>query len=213
MTQGIPDGHVRPATKWLLDNFSSELKSKVDGTEISLALACAVACQESAYTWYDNAHFMTGRTPVDMMRLLVLDNVSPRNAFPKDTTAFRNDARFGKLTPALIAVSDDSRRARGYAPTGNLLYGYGLFQYDLQNIKSDAAFWEESLPGVPTPGLWGDIGACAERFVSELMNKIKHHPGDLKAAVAAYNGRGINAQAYAEIVLKFRDLAAQEIGA
>jgi hypothetical protein len=147
-----------------------------------------------------------------MMRLLVLDNVSPRGAFPRDTRTFKKDRRFGDLSAALIAVCDESRRARGYRATGNLLYGYGLFQYDLQHIESDAAFWSDTLPGASRPGLWGDVGACTDRFVTELNEKIKHHPGDLKAAIAAYNGRGPNARAYAQIVMKFRDFAAQEIG-
>ena len=212
MSQGIPDRHVRPATKWLLNNFGPTLKAKLDSTAISLALSCAIACQESAYTWYDNAHFTAGRSPDEMMRLLILDNVQTRGAFPRGTSAFKHDSRLGGLAARLIAASDASRKARGYSATGNLLYGYGLFQYDLQNIVTDAAFWRTTLPGAAAPGMWADVGACADRLAAKLGGCIQHHPGDLKAAIAAYNGRGPNARAYAEIVTKFSDLAAAEIG-
>lgn len=213
MTQGIPDSHVRPATRWLLDNYGQVLREKVAGTQVPLSLACAIACQESAYTWFDRSVFKTGRTPAQMMRLLVLDNVSPRVAFPRDTSTLKHDHRFGDLAPALIAISDASRRARGYTETGNLLYGYGLFQYDLQNIQADAAFWRDTTPGASVAGLWGDAGACADRFVTEMNRKLARHPGDLKAAISAYNGSGANARAYGEIVFKFMGLAQQEIGA
>lgn len=211
MTQGIPDRHVRPATRWLLDNFGPVLTAKLAGTQVSLALACAIACQESAYTWFDRPEFKTGRAPEEMMRLLVLDNVSPRRAFPRDTAAFKNDARFRDLAPGLIAIADASRMARGYSTTGNLLYGYGLFQYDLQNIQTDPTFWRDTVPGASSPGLWGDVSACISRFIAEMNRKIAHHPNDERAAVAAYNGSGPNARAYAEIVLKFRNLADREI--
>lgn len=211
MSQGIPDRHVRPATRWLLNNFGPVLTEKVAGTRVSLALACAIACQESAYTWFDRAKFKNGRKPAEMMRLLVLDNVSPRGVFPRDTEAFKKDARFSDLAPGLIAIADESRMARGYATTRNLLYGYGLFQYDLQNIQTDPAFWRDNLPGTPSPGLWGDVSACTSRFIAEMSEKIVHYCGDERAAIAAYNGRGPNARAYAEIVLKFRDLADLEI--
>jgi hypothetical protein len=213
MTQGIPDSHVRPATRWLLDNYGQVLGAKVAGTKVPLSLACAIACQESAYTWFDRRVFKQGRTPAQMMRLLVLDNVSPRGAFPRDTSTFHRDRRFSDLAPALVEISDASRRARGYTATGNLLYGYGLFQYDLQNIQTDAAFWRDTAPGASVAGLWGDVGACADRFVTEMNGKLARHPGDLKAAISAYNGSGANARAYGEIVSKFMGLAQQEISA
>lgn len=213
MTQGIPDNRVRPATRWLLENFGEILRARLAGTQIPLSLACAIACQESAYTWFDREIFKKGRTPPQMMRLLVLDNVSPRRAFPRDTTTFKQDRKFGDLAPALIEISDASRLARGYQPTGNLLYGYGLFQYDLQNILTDPAFWRDNVPGSSVAGLWGDVGACTDRLVKEMNRKIARHPGDLKSAVSAYNGTGPNARAYGEIVMKFMDLAQQEIDA
>ena len=216
MAQGIPDSDVRPATKWLLDNYGDIFRKQLKGTSIPLSLLCAFPCQESAYTWYEREPFTHGRSPAEMMRLLVLDNVSPRGAFPRDTKTFQSDPRYADIAQDLIKISDESRRARGYQATGNLLYGYGLFQYDLQNIVTDPSFWRASPPnaesGAPIRGLWGDVGSCTERFITEFKGKMRAHPGDLKAAVAAYNGSGPNARAYAEIVMKFKDLASAETG-
>jgi len=216
MTQGIRDEHVGPATRWLMANYGDVFRAKVRDTSVPLALLCAIACQESAYTWFDRAVFVHGRTPAEMMRLLVLDNVSPRaHAFPRDTAAFIHDGRYADIAQDLIAISDASRQARGYPKTGNLLYGYGLFQYDLQNIETDPSFWRDMAvdsSGNKVRGLWGDVGACTDRFIRELSAKLKAHPGDLAAGIAAYNGSGGNARAYSTIVLKFMDLAAKELG-
>ena len=213
MTKGIPNSHVRPATRWLLDNYEATFQQKIQSTPVTLPLLCAIACQESAYTWFDRNVFKQGRTPAQMMRLLVLDNVQSRGAFPQGTDVFRADRRFGDLAPELIKVSDESRIARGYRATGNLLYGYGLFQYDLQNIVTDPGFWHDAPAGNPgVRGLWGDVAACTDRLIKELTAKIHRYPGDLHAAVAAYNGRGPNARRYAEIVLEYADLAKIEVG-
>jgi hypothetical protein len=214
MGPGIPSSHVRPATRWLLSNFGDIFRSKLTGTPISLALLCAVACQESAYTWFDRAIFVKGRSPAEMMRLLVLDNVQPRQAFPVNTAAFLEATQYVDIAPGLIKISDESRIARGYLPTGNLLYGYGLFQYDLQNIKTDPSFWRErqaSVSSVGSPqGLWGDVGACTDRFIRLFMIKLKNHGNDVRAALIAYNGNNANARAYADIVLGYQSLAASE---
>lgn len=214
MTPGILNSHVRPATRWLLANFGDIFRSKLAGTPISLALLCAVACQESAYTWFDRTIFVKGRSPAEMMRLLVLDNVQSRKQFPANTAAFLAAAQYADIAPGLIKISDESRIARGYKPTGNLLYGYGLFQYDLQNIESDPSFWRErqsSVSGVgSTQGLWGDVGACTDRFIRLFMAKLKNHGNDLTAALISYNGKGPNARAYADIVLGYQSLAALE---
>lgn len=213
MTKGIPDSAVRPATAWLLDHYGPVLQRAFQGTPVPLDLACAFACQESAYTWFTNKKFVAGRSPDEMMQLLALDNVSPRCAYPRDTDEFKNDKRTADLAPILIAICDQSRQARGYSPTGKLLYGYGLFQYDLQNYKSDPGFWRDKVVGSSKPGLWPDVAVCADRLVREFKEKATAHPNDLKAAVAAYNGSGENAREYAEIVMGYRDLAAAEIRA
>lgn len=213
MTKGIPDSHVRPATRWLIDNYGQLFRNRLQGTRIPLPLLCAVACQESAYTWFDRKVFKQGRTADQMMRLLVLDNVQSRGAFPKGTDAFKADPRVGDLAPELISISDESRLARGYSRTGNLLYGYGLFQYDLQNIQTDPGFWRNSPAGAPgVRGLWGDVGACTDRFIERMTAKMRSHPNNLQAAVAAYNGGGCNARRYGEIVMGYMSLAEEEIG-
>ena len=99
----------------------------------------------------------------------------------------------------LIKASAASRTARGYSPTGALLYGYGLFQNDLQNISTDPEFWRNAL--------WSDVGACLDRFVGEFGAKLKAHPNDRVAAYSAYNG----SPAYGPIIARYRELAQAEL--
>ncbi len=215
MTQGIPDSDVGPATRWLVSHYGDVFRPKLARTPIPLSVLCALACQESAYTWYEREVFKRGRSADEMMRLLVLDNVQTRGAFPRGTEVFVNDRRYKDVAPDLIKVSDESRKARGYPVSGKLLYGYGLFQYDLQNIETDPAFWRETPanapPGSTVRGLWGDVGACTDRAITELKGKLKTHDGNLRAALVAYNGGGKNARDYGEIVWKFYGLAAKEL--
>lgn len=203
MTPGLPLKSVGPAAHWLMAHYGDAVRA-VQTSRYTAALLCAIACQESGYVWYPFSK-KGQHDAAQILRLMVLDNVSPRCAFPRNTDTFRHDDRVQELLPMLIAASDASRVARGIKATGNLLYGYGIFQYDLQNILDDKPFWQDRPAGAPPEqqGLWGDFEACAARLIKELDRKFAAHPNDRAAAIAAYNGSGPNAKAYAGIILSY----------
>ena len=212
MSQGLPDNLVVSAATWLMHNFGAQSRDGLRGTGFPPSLACAIACQESGYEWFKKK-FRQNHSPAQVLRLMVLDNVTPRQAFPRDTATFQKDRRVGHLSADLIAASDASRAARGYSPTGKLLFGYGIFQYDLQHILTDRAFWEDrdtmkSPNGavVPVRGRWHDIDVCVDRLVAELSAKRKRHPDSMFETIRAYNGAGSNARAYAQIITRFQSM-------
>jgi hypothetical protein len=206
MTPSMSAQLTPAASRWLIRHFGDTIREKIRGSPFSLALVCAIACQESGYVWFTRS-MREGRTPKEVLRLLVLDNVSPRlRAFPRDTETFKRDPRFADISGDLIRASDASRVARGLRPTRKLLYGCGLFQYDLQYIETDPRFWRDEFDG--KRGLWCDIGASTERLLTELNNKYIIHRGNLDETVRAYNGSGPNARAYSRIVRGFeREIA------
>jgi hypothetical protein len=207
ITSGLPDGLVPHAARWLVGQFGDVFRAQLQGTPFTVGLLAAFACQESGYVWYKRA-IRTAYTPQDLLRLLVLDNSTPRNSFPRDTATFIADSRFADIAPVLVQASDVSRVARGLKANGNLLFGYGLFQYDLQHIVTDPSFWRAPSPGGADgqTGMWGDAGACVERWLSILTAKYVAAGGNKAKAIELYNGQGANARVYAGIVLRFERL-------
>lgn len=207
VSAGMPDEFVGAASSWLMKTWGDVFKNRLSGTPFSPALLCAFACQESGYMWW--TPLRNRYKPAELLRLLVLDNVTPRKAFPRDTQAFLKDARYGEIAQDLIAASEVSREVRGVKKTGNLLFGYGLFQYDLQNIVDDPDFWFRSMPGGTgdVRGMWGDIGALTDRFLKVLTKKYVVSGGDMDLAISRYNGGGANAREYGRIVRRFEQEA------
>jgi len=190
-------GYSVYGAKWLMGNFGPALKEATSQTPFSTALLCAIAYQESGYFWW-RKKWLSGKTPEQVLRLIVLDDVAPRKrAFPSDTAAFLADPRYVQVSADLIAASDDARVEQGGKRVERLRYGYGIFQNDLQNIESHPEFWTSSPASSPgSKGLWGDIGHCAEYCLRELKNKYNIVGGDVYRAVRAYNGRGESAENY-----------------
>ncbi len=118
----------------------------------------------------------------------------PRNAFPKDTAEFRSE--FGDaFANDLIDESNRARALRGLPPADIVYKGYGIFQYDLQQVTVDQTFFQQHL--------WYRIDACLERLGRELDRCFHAAGGDLHGAIRRYNGSGKDAETYADHVLAF----------
>ncbi|WP_327195909.1 hypothetical protein [Novosphingobium capsulatum] len=195
-------GFASAGARWLAQTFGETLSKVVAGTPFSKSLVCAIAYQETGYVWFTKLRHQM--TPQELLRLLVLDNSSPRSVFPRDTAAFAADKRFGSLASEMVAASDASRQARGIKPTGKLLYGYGLFQNDLQNIEQNPEFWSEVVgtdaAGKAVHGIWGDIEKSAKYFLGELTGKFEDNGRNHRLAVQRYNGRGPSSRIYVQNV-------------
>ena len=97
-----------------------------------------------------------GLSPADVLGRAIGDASgdvpgTTRSAFPKDTAAFRG--AFGDaFADMLVAEANATRRLRDFGPKTWVYKGYGLFQYDLQHIRGDEAFFREKQ--------WYALDAC-----------------------------------------------------
>ena len=137
------------------------------------------------------------KTPDEILGLAVYDasgdvDGAPRSAFPTNTAQFR--LSYGAaFTALLVDETNKARHARGLAPKDIVYKGYGLFQYDLQSVRTDEAFFRGKL--------WYSFTECVNRSVAEL--KLKYAAtSDIQDAVRAYNGSGPNAEKYARDVMR-----------
>jgi hypothetical protein len=87
----------------------------------------------------------------------------------------------------LIAEANATRKLRGYGPQQWVYKGYGIFQYDLQDVITDEAFFRERK--------WHDFEESLARVMKELKGKFAV-TGELWEAVRAYNGSGARAERY-----------------
>ncbi len=187
--------------RWLKSGFGPDLAQCVAGTPFTVDIACAIACQESGLYLVDFIGRMSDR---DALGRCVFDasgdaDGTSRGAFPKNTAAFV--ARLGQpFADQLIAQANLARQVRGLGPKPWVYKGYGLFQYDLQNVLADPAFFQQAL--------WYDFGECARRLVATLMSKYKA-TGTVDDSIRAYNGSGPQALQYLANVRQFVEFCTQ----
>jgi hypothetical protein len=190
------------AAIWMNDNFGDKITAAVENTSFDKELVYAITCQETAQRWLLWIDHFDAAT---VLQRSVFDASgdfpdTSRSAFPKNKTemiaAFGND-----LTQMLIDEANKMRAMPqpgfpgGFQPAGYLYKGYGLFQYDLQHIKTDESFFADKL--------WYSIDECIARLIKELKLKQSANPNDMFNTVRAYNGSGTRAEEYALKVSQF----------
>jgi hypothetical protein len=197
----LNQAQVQKVRTWMAANFGAQIDAAAAAIGVDSNLIYAIACQETAVMWLG---WIDKMTPDKILAGCVFDSsgdapAGGREAFPKNTAEFRG--RFGDATTQqLIDEANAARAIRGFSPRDWVYKGYGIFQYDLQNIQSDADFF--------TNRRWYDIAACLDRFSKVFGEKLKATQGDLRAAVKAYNGSGPRAEAYATAVMQMREWCA-----
>lgn len=190
---------VTKGATWLHSNFASQIAAAIDGKPYSAAIVCAIACKETGFIWIPR----TNMEPAELLPLLVGDASGdiqghPRNAFPQNTAEFRDT--FGEdFTNELITESNNARALRGLGPAEIVYKGYGIFQYDLQHVTTDEAFFRDRL--------WHRIDGCLDRLTRELDRCFASAGDDTRDAVRRYNGSGSAAQTYADQVMAFADFS------
>ena len=186
--------------RWLKSNYGPRLTAALSPTPFSIDIACAIVCKETGIYLVD---FIESMTPVTALARCVFDASgdapgTSRRAFPVNAAAFR--AAFGDgFTDQLIDEANKTREARGMGPARYLYKGYGLFQYDLQHVKSDEIFFRNKL--------WSDFDQCLSRLVRELTTKFARTE-ELWAAIQAYNGSGPAAVVYRTHVQQLTEFCA-----
>lgn len=198
MNLPITKDQARTACQWLKDCFGPELRAAAPAPFTADHL-CGIACQETAYFWLP---LVSRLTPAELLARCVLDASgdiagSSRSAFPKNTAAFI--ARYGgDFADLLIEEGNTTRTLRGYKPWRKLYKGYGIFQYDLQFVIEDEAFFRRKQ--------WHDLSCVLERVARELRRTHARHQ-DVKEAIRAYNGAGPAARRYADNVMFYTEIA------
>jgi len=199
MALPLSKAQVVKGTGWLVTNFGPAITAAIAGKPYSRAILCAIACKETGFIWIPR----TDMKPADLLPRLIGDASGdvaghPRSAFPKNTAEFR--AKFGAaFTDALIAESNKARAMRGLGPAQIVYKGYGIFQYDLQHVLQDQAFFQNDL--------WHTMDHCLERLTKELDRAFNASGGNVRDGVRRYNGSGAAAQAYADDVMAFAEFA------
>ena len=201
---------ARKATNWLMTYFGGSIRASTDGTPFSPALLCGIVCQETAYFWFPLvAKAGSTITPDEVVARCVLDASgdvagTSRRAFPRNTAAFydRCGRAFGEL---LVEEANATRALRGMGPKHWVYKGYGIFQYDLQAVIEDEAYFRFKQ--------WYDFEICLSRVLRELAGKYRSNGGNLWEAVRAYNGGGQAARDYRDNVKQFTPAAQAEIDA
>ena len=175
-------------------------------TLLTLDHVCAIAAKESAIYWIG---FVDRLKAQDILPLCVFDASgdfpgTSRGAFPPNAAAMRADPDCADLVDPLIAAANTSRRIlHGWGSAQFLYKGYGLFQYDLQNVRrnvTERAFFAEQK--------WGSFDECVSRLMSEMREKLRATDGNLDRAIVAYNGSGLGAERYGASVEVLRERCA-----
>lgn len=201
MALPITKDQAHTAAQWVKGNFGQAIGEAVSGTSFSVDIICGIACQETAYFWLS---FIDRLSVADILGRCVLDASGDfpntrRSAFPRNTAAFR--ARFGDdFTQELIDEANHTRELRGFHDAAWVYKGYGIFQYDLQNILVDEPFFREKQ--------WYEFSSCMAKVMEELEGKYAVQQ-DVWKAVRAYNGSGPSATDYANNVMQFASYSSQ----
>jgi hypothetical protein len=165
---------------WLLDNFGPKLSAAVQGKAYRMKHLCAIICQETSYKWLK---WIAQHDAETIVARCVFDASgdypgTDRMAFPANTGAFRGT--YGDaFTDMLIEEANNTRRMQGWGDKQWVYKGYGIFQYDLQNVTTDEEFFRNKS--------WYDFDACLDRSCKELDEKLVAQRGDLWKAIRAYN--------------------------
>ena len=181
-------------TRWLISNFGAQLSDAVRSTPFTVPLLCAIACREAGSYWLP---LTPHKTAAEILGLAVYDASgdvagAPRGVFPTNTAQFR--LAYGEtFTAMLIGEANKARAARGLHPASIVYKGYGIFQYDLQYVRIDEAFFRGRQ--------WYSFAECVSRAVRELKKKFEA-TSDIQDAVRAYNGTGPKAEQYARDVMR-----------
>lgn len=211
MSLPISPAAARKACQWLKQNFGQKMQNAVSNTPFTIDHLCAIVCQETAYRWL--LWVQKGATPQQVLAACVLDGSgdapnSSRNPFPQNTAQFRQ--MYGsEFTAMLVNEGNKMRQLMGWGPVNWIYKGYGIFQYDLQAVGVNEAYFRQRK--------WYDFDACLGLVMGELREKgawVGQHFPDargqekLRLTFKAYNGSGPAAENYSRNVMEYAVISA-----
>ncbi|MBR1129183.1 peptidase S8/S53 subtilisin kexin sedolisin [Bradyrhizobium iriomotense] len=192
--------------RWLMDNFGDRITNACTDKIYKPKHLCAIVCQETAYKWIPWIGTQSVQTIVERAVFDASGDYpgTSRGPFPKNTAAFRD--KYGdSFADLLIEEANKTRRLQGWGDKSWVYKGYGLFQYDLQHVKTAEGFFKNRE--------WYSFDNCLSRVVEELDDKLAAQGGDLWKAIKAYNGSGPAAEKYMQNVKAFTEYCEEVTGA
>lgn len=201
----INKSQAQKVSAWLKENYLPQIQNAIMGTPWSFEIVASIACQETAYKWLR----WVDHYPADIILARCVFDASgepefpknPRHAFPQNRRVFRE--HYGDAFLEMLVAEGNKQRAMpqpdsigGYLPKPFLYKGYGIYQYDLQHVVQDSAFFEKKL--------WYNMEDCLSRLIKELNTKAQNR-AQLREIVKAYNGSGPRAIEYANNVMQFAE--------
>lgn len=162
---------IHERAKWFFETFGDPLQQIFSDTNITPDLVGAIALQETGYIW--NSIWRSGAVAEDeFLACCVGDTISNRSYFPESYDELvgspRGEELFVSLREVLRGMTDVRPRLSSYASREkSVLYGYGIFQYDLMFYKYDAdyEFFIEKK--------WSDFSECAVRFKKVMLRNMR----------------------------------------
>jgi len=182
---------------FLLKNYDADFIQATKNTPFNKHHLVAIACQETAYIWFNWIGKFDAST---ILKRCVLDGTGDtkdtqgqRSAFPKNKTDFIT--KYPQTTlEMLIEEGNKTRQLRGFGSAEILYKGYGIFQYDLQYIINDGDFFLQKQ--------WYNISDCLRKAMKELNGKYAISK-DIWTSIRMYNGSGKRAENYRNNVQQF----------
>lgn len=191
------------ASTWLRDNYGEIINEYTRGTPWNFKTVAAIACQETAQRWL---LWIDKYSPEEVLSRCVFDASGDypgtrRYAFPQNRNAFAEKYGVDALQ-ILVGEANLMRRMPqpgnpdGYSAAQYLYKGYGIFQFDLQNITVDPDFFLQKK--------WYNMSDCLQRLI-DILNAKANTASNLHGIFASYNGNGLAADLYADNVMTFRN--------
>jgi hypothetical protein len=183
----LSEAQAKKAIKWLRDNFADKIENAVTGTPFTAEDIYAISCQETAYRWIAWIDKMKAE---DVLKYCIFDATGDTSDTKGERKAFPTCKE-----NMLVAEGNKMRAVMGWSAKDFLYKGYGIFQYDLQFVKNDKAFFEQKQ--------WYSFDECLKRVMKELNGKYSITK-DIYKSIRAYNGGGEAATNYANNVMQFK---------
>src|ERR1044072_4536607 len=174
------------AITWFKNTFADDINQRIQSTPYSLDFITASAVKETSVKWVNWIDKYDTQT---ILARCVFDPSGDypgtfRQAFPRNKHAFEERYPI-TLSDMLIheynltrVMPQDAKGTR-FSPAEFLPKGFGIFQYDLQNIVTDEEFF--------TKKLWYNFSDCLGRVIN-ILDEKRNVSNDIRTIAKHYNG-------------------------
>ncbi|MEP3198203.1 MAG: hypothetical protein ABJO57_10060 [Lentilitoribacter sp.] len=161
-----------PHMKWFVRTFGDRIDKRIRNTPYTKSFVTAVATQETAYVFGPLRRRI--KDEQKLLSLLVLDTYGwsrRRSYFPRSRQELLNAPNGKKMFQiARNSLEAIAKEREGFVDYANerpkqILFGYGIFQYDLQEFRNDPSFFLDKK--------WYNFEACLEKAIGEFDEKAK----------------------------------------